>query len=164
MFRPVKLPAHIGGHLLLHHMPGRREPLVRVWQEITETRIGSIVSLAGLDETRKTAPEYANAIVNGSVPCDRIEFAFPDYGVPDDPAGLYLLARDLAERLRAGGRLLIHCGAGIGRTGMLAIGILLALDQPLDEARRAVADAGAGPVTPDQDDWVAWCATRATAR
>jgi len=164
MFRPVKLPAQIGGLLLLHHMPGRREPLVRVWQEIAEARIESIVSLAGPDETRKTAPEYANAIINGSVPCDRIEFAFPDYGVPDDPAGLYLLSRDLAERLRAGGRLLIHCGAGIGRTGMLAIAILLALGEPVDEARRVVADAGAEPVTSEQDDWVAWCATHATAR
>jgi hypothetical protein len=71
MFRSVKLPADVVGDLLLHHMPGRRESLERVWRGITEAGVDSIVSLAGRDEIEVGAPEYAKAIVDGTVPCGR---------------------------------------------------------------------------------------------
>jgi len=163
MLRSVKLPTQIAGHLFLHGMPGRSESLDRVWREIGEARINSIVSLAGLDEVRERSPEYAKAIVDGSVPCERLEFPVPDYGVPDDRAAFYAFARDLAERLRVGGRLLVHCYAGIGRTGTLAVCILLALGEPPEDAKCAVATTGSAPVTPEQDDLLAWFASQVSA-
>jgi protein-tyrosine phosphatase len=50
---------------------------------------------------------------------------------------------DLADRLRAGERLLVHCAAGIGRAGTTAACILIRLQVPLDQALRTVADARA---------------------
>ena len=54
---------------------------------------------------------------------------------------------DLADRLRAGERLLVHCAAGIGRAGTTAVCVLIRLGVAADTARRVVAEArpGAGP-------------------
>ncbi len=41
---------------------------------------------------------------------------------------------DLVERIVAGERWIVHCGAGIGRAGTTAVAILLSLAVPLDEA------------------------------
>ena len=164
MFRRVDLPTGVGGFLVLHSMPGRNEPLQKVWQEIDEVRIDCIVSLASLGEAREKSPEYANAVADGGVPCDRLEFAVVDFGVPDDRAAFFAFARDLAGRLRAGQRLLIHCGAGVGRTGTLAICVLVALGGPLERAKRAVSAAGSSPETAPQRELVAWCAEQAGQR
>jgi protein-tyrosine phosphatase len=54
---------------------------------------------------------------------------------------------DLAARLVAGERLLVHCAAGIGRAGTTAVCILVRLGRPLPEALSTVAAARpmAGP-------------------
>jgi protein-tyrosine phosphatase len=58
----------------------------------------------------------------------------------------------------------IHCGAGIGRTGTLAACVLLALGEPLAKAEQAVSAAGSHPETTAQRALVEWCAARARAR
>jgi protein-tyrosine phosphatase len=40
----------------------------------------------------------------------------------------------LVERVVAGQRLIVHCGAGIGRAGTTAVAVLVSLAVPLDEA------------------------------
>ncbi|MCI0548294.1 MAG: hypothetical protein L0027_13545 [Candidatus Rokubacteria bacterium] len=40
-----------------------------------------------------------------------------DFGVPDDAAAFARFLTALAERLEAGERVYLHCGAGLGRTG-----------------------------------------------
>jgi protein-tyrosine phosphatase len=75
------------------------------------------------------------------------------------------MASDIADRLKAGGRVLIHCGAGIGRTGTLATCVLLALGDAYATAAWVVADAGSHPETAAQRELVSWCAARVrTAR
>ena len=50
--------------------------------------------------------------------------------------------------------MLLHCGAGIGRAGTIAIAVLLAMGEPLDGAARTVADHRpmAGPEAGAQTD------------
>jgi protein-tyrosine phosphatase len=62
----------------------------------------------------------------------------------------------LAERLRLGRSLLVHCAAGIGRSGTTAVCILLRLGVSLDDAQRIVGAArpGAGPEVGPQRDLV----------
>jgi protein-tyrosine phosphatase len=62
------------------------------------------------------------------------------------------LLEDLHERLAAGGTLLVHCGAGIGRAGTVAAALLIGLGQDLDEALATVAASRpmAGPQDPSQ--------------
>ena len=80
-------------------------------------------------------------------------------GLTSAQVGLVLtltLVGDVANALREGRTVLIHCGAGVGRTGMAAIGVLLALGQPLDPAIVAVQRAGSQPETKDQAALVQW--------
>lgn len=53
----------------------------------------------------------------------------------------------LVERLRAGDRLLVHCAAGIGRAGTMAVCILVRLGVPVSDALTTVSEsrAMAGP-------------------
>lgn len=45
--------------------------------------------------------------------------AWPDHGVPDDPSDFLLFITSVRERRRGEEPLMIHCSAGIGRTGVL---------------------------------------------
>src|SRR5437870_1016605 len=101
-------------------MPGRYEPLDQTWRSIQSNRVDVIVSLAPMEEARRKSPEYAEAVEAGSLPAELLPFPVEDYGVPEDRSSFWLLARDLAQRLLQGRRVLIHCGGGIGRTGTLA--------------------------------------------
>uniref|UniRef100_A0A8C6V1B3 protein-tyrosine-phosphatase n=1 Tax=Neogobius melanostomus TaxID=47308 RepID=A0A8C6V1B3_9GOBI len=45
--------------------------------------------------------------------------AWPDHGVPDDPSDFLLFVRSVRERRKGDEPLMVHCSAGIGRTGVL---------------------------------------------
>ncbi|XP_022621877.1 tyrosine-protein phosphatase non-receptor type 3-like isoform X1 [Seriola dumerili] len=45
--------------------------------------------------------------------------AWPDHGVPDDPSDFLLFINSVRERRRGEEPLMVHCSAGIGRTGVL---------------------------------------------
>ena len=53
----------------------------------------------------------------------------------------------LVDRVAAGERIIVHCGAGIGRAGTTAVAVLVSLAVPLDEALERVRRhrPGAGP-------------------
>ena len=163
MFRSVRLPAGIPGTLRLHSMPGREEPLKEVWEEIQSEGVQIIVCLAGLEEIRTKSPAYAAALEARTTPCLVESFPVADYGVPDDREAFWSLASKTARQLRTGNRVLIHCGAGIGRTGTLATCVLLALGVPRAKAEQAVSAAGSHPETPGQRKLVSWCVDRAQA-
>jgi len=163
MFRRVGLPGGVNGGLWLHGMPGRNEPLERAWAQIRVDGIQTILCLAGSDEVRAKSPSYAAALDAKSTPCSVEAFPIPDFGVPDACQSFWGLALDIAAQLKSGRRILIHCGAGVGRTGTLATCILLALGQSRLDAQTVVSTAGSGPETPEQTALVAWCAARASA-
>ena len=161
MFRPVPLPNDVAGRLLLHSMPGRREPLEQAWEQVRIHGVQVIVCLAGSEEVRAKSPSYAAAFDAKTVPCSVGPFPIPDFGIPGDPEAFWSLASKIATQLNAGGRVLIHCGAGIGRTGTLATCVLLALGHPSVKAQQAVSTAGSHPETAEQRELVSWCAARA---
>jgi protein-tyrosine phosphatase len=161
MFRGVTLPSNVSGSLWLHSMPGRCEPLDQAWEEIRVRGIQAIVCLAASDEIRAKSPSYATALDAKTAPCSVEPFPIPDFGVPDDREAFWSLALQIATQLKAGARVLIHCGAGIGRTGTLATCVLLALAQPLAKAQKDVARAGSYAETDEQKELVSWCAARA---
>jgi protein-tyrosine phosphatase len=53
-------------------------------------------------------------------------------------------------RLQSGEAVLVHCAGGVGRTAMLAVSILVALGEPVDDARMAVSRAGSTVETASQ--------------
>ena len=90
-----------------------------------------------------------------------LAFAIPDRGAPPVRERFWELAIDVASRLQGGETILIHCAGGVGRTALLAIGVLLALGQTADEARSAVSRAGSTIETAPQSSLIAWCAAKA---
>ena len=160
--RAVQLPSDVRGALWLHAMPGRAEPLDALWAWARSARLDGIVCLAGEAEIAAKSPAYAEALSTSSGPCAIERVPIRDFGVPDDAEAFGALAARIAKRLHDGRRILIHCGAGIGRTGMLAMCVLLAMGYTLADANAAVRTAGSHPETAEQRALVAWWAERAT--
>ncbi len=73
----------------------------------------------------------------------------PDQGVTSD-AAVVTVASDVLDILRDGHGVMLHCGAGMGRTGTIAALVLMATGLGLDEAlaRIPAARPGAGPTVP----------------
>ena len=63
---------------------------------------------------------------------------------------------DLVARLHNGDTLVVHCAAGMGRAGTVAVCVLNRLGVPLDDALDTIAAArpGAGPEVGAQHDLV----------
>ncbi len=82
-------------------------------------------------------------------------FPIPDLHAPALDELLPLLA-EIGRRLDAGGHVLVHCGAGIGRAGTVAVCVLLQRGFTTDDALAHVADHRpmAGPEVGAQRDLV----------
>lgn len=53
------------------------------------------------------------------------QFPIVDFGVPDDDADWAALSSELRAILARGGRLMVHCRGGCGRTGMIALRLMV---------------------------------------
>ena len=164
MFRVVDLPGRVPGRLLLHSMPGRFEAIERVWHQLSSEAVGAIVCLAETYEIRLKSSKYAEALEAGTVPCSVLPFEIREGGVPEDRGAFWALANDVANRLESGITVLIHCAGGVGRTAMLAISVLLALGEPINEAESVVSRAGSIVETMPQIEMLSWCASQVTIK
>lgn len=151
-FKNLPLLAGTTGHLYLHNMPGRPkyERMSDFLDAARSLSLDGILCLCGMDEIRVKSPEYARAVGDGSLPCSWKAFPITDFGVPSNEAAFKVFVLETAESLRSGETLLLHCGAGIGRTGMTAACILEALGLSADQANKVVRAVGSGAETPEQ--------------
>ncbi|GAA1399004.1 tyrosine protein phosphatase [Catellatospora coxensis] len=74
-----------------------------------------------------------------------VAFPIPDFGVPDFTAYQELTAR-LADEVRAGRFVLVHCFGGIGRATVIAGGVLIRLGASAADAMAAIGAARGLPV------------------
>ena len=114
----------------------------------------TVVCLTEAHELDDRYPEYV-AWLRSEAGGRAIWFPIHDLHAPPPTAALELVD-DLAERLRAGESVLVHCGAGIGRAGTLAVCVLMRLGLGRDEALETVAAHRpmAGPEAGAQRDLV----------
>ncbi len=157
MFRAVTLPDGVKGRLFLHSMPGRYEGWNAFLEEAGKEGIDLIVCLTPEEEVERKSPDYARAVKRGRLPFRRESFPIEDFGTTHDLEGFSSLVLRVAGELRSGKGVLVHCGAGIGRTGTFATCLLLALGMKREEAERAVREAGANPEAPAQEELIDWC-------
>ncbi len=158
LFRSVRLPPGVNGELFLHSLPGRYEAFDAAVREIVKRNIDEVVCLATREEISLKSSLYETALRRAEHPWRQRMYSVPNFGAPHDRQGFLELTRDLARQLLAGNRLLIHCGGGIGRSGMLAVGLLMTLGVEAEAARETVAFAAARPETAAQDRLLEWLA------
>ncbi|MFV0257105.1 MAG: hypothetical protein ACK5PP_01470 [Acidimicrobiales bacterium] len=120
-------------------------------------RVGAdaIVCLCQPHEIDHRYPVYA-AWLAAEADHRAVWFPTPDLSVRP-LADTTTLVDDLVARLDRGRGLVVHCGAGIGRAGTMAVAILLAGGVPPDDALASVARhrPGAGPEAGSQTELVA---------
>jgi protein-tyrosine phosphatase len=85
-----------------------------------------------------------------------VGFPIPDRGVPALNGKATALISNIQSELTAGKNVAVHCRQGIGRSGLIAAGVLILSGLQVDEAIRTVSSARglAVPETPIQADWL----------
>lgn len=144
-FRTVTLPDAARGALWLHSMPGRREPWERFLADAQAARLTLMVCLTPRHEIASLSPEYDAALRADALPARWQHLPMRDFGLADNVVAFRAGIVALARELDAGEVVLLHCAAGIGRTGTAAACLLKSLGLTRDEALQRVRDAGSSP-------------------
>ncbi len=87
---------------------------------------------------------------------DFISFPIPDRGVPASVPAAVSLLRQIAGALEQGKRVAVHCRQGVGRSGLIAAGVLMISGRKTEEAIDVVSTARGVtvPETPAQLEWL----------
>jgi protein-tyrosine phosphatase len=83
-------------------------------------------------------------------------FPIPDLGIPSDGAAFINMVGQLALAVRNGKFVAAHCRQSVGRSGLLAAAVAVALGESLEGAVRAVTAARGVriPETLEQQHWL----------
>src|SRR5687767_4275852 len=109
--RPVRLPTGVPGQLWLGSMPGRFEAWPVFETNAQRARLGLVVCLTPRSELSELSPDYHAAVVAGRVPFRWQQTAMRNFGLPEDAAAFRRDIQAIAEALRAGDGVLLHCAA-----------------------------------------------------
>ena len=129
-----------GGMLALCPMPDPRDhAVVQAWAP------DLVISMV---ETKELAAGF-------TVPCARwMQVPVVDYGVPDDDGDWHRAADTALPTLANGGRVLIHCRGGCGRSGMAVLRLMIAAGEAADLALARLRSVRSCAVETDaQMDW-----------
>jgi len=164
LIQAVTLP---GGALLgMSHCPGRRgiDSAGRTWaraldadlQDIQAWGASTVLSLIEPHEfARLGVPDFAQAIAR--TPLQWLLVPITDMATPGAAtlAAWRVQGPALQQALNGGRRVLVHCAAGLGRTGMLVAKLLVLQGVSADEAIAQVRRARPGTIeTEAQAEWV----------
>ena len=144
-FRSVDLPPSVSGALWLHSMPGRFESWGEFLFKAQAVRLDEIVCLVPQHELSSLSPAYAQSVAQGDLPFRFLLLPMRNFGIAGEQQAFRSGIEQVARDLTAGQAVLLHCAAGIGRTGTAAACVLKALGLSRDEALDAVRLAGSDP-------------------
>ena len=154
--RRVRLPEDVPGQLWLGAMPGRFETWSAFLAQADRARLALVVSLTPRAELAELAPEYHAAVVRGRLPFRWMQLPMRNFGLPEDGPAFRRDIGDIADGIRNGDAVLLHCAAGMGRTGTAAACVLKALGLDAPEALQRVREAGSNPQNAEQSGLVDW--------
>jgi protein-tyrosine phosphatase len=139
---------------------------IAAWRE---AGVEMVVSLLEPDEAAQLVLEDEAAAATAGGIAFRA-FPIPDRGVPASKEAVATLANEILDALEAGRSVAVHCRQGIGRSGLVAGGVLVAMGKDPDAALKAVGAARGleVPETKEQRHWLevfaAWLATTKAAQ
>lgn len=145
------------GRIGLTHCPGRRvgstgAELAQM-QESGATAVVSLLQEAELDELGLS--DFGDLVGRAGMVWHHLPIV--DFGVPDDDfeARWAAVGAELRDRLARAESVVIHCYAGLGRTGMVAARLLVDHGEEPEPAIRKVRAARSGAIqNDDQERWV----------
>jgi len=124
-------------------------------QELRQEGVDVLVSALTMDEQQELGlqAESQACAANG---IEFVNLPVPDLGVPQDSAAFLTVVGRLAVAIQAGEHVAVHCRQSVGRSGLVAAGILIVLGSSLEAALRAVSDARglSVPETKEQRNWL----------
>lgn len=142
-----------GGRLGICPLPGRDGRVPEDLAAIRGWAPGIVVSLTEPAEmARHDVADMAGLLARDGI----AHAAFPvrDFGVPEAMADWPALSARLHGILDAGGAVLLHCHGGQGRSGMLALRLMVERGQDPDAALAGLRAARPGAVETDaQEAW-----------
>ncbi len=144
-FRPLELPAPGLGRVWLSSMPGRLESWPAFLDEAATKELQQVLCLSPLFEIERLSPAYAAAITAGTLPFRWTHLPMQDFGLSAEVDAYRAVIVEVADTVRAGGAVLLHCAAGIGRTGTSAACLLKRLGASTMVALQRVREAGSNP-------------------
>lgn len=150
-----RLDTPVAGTLWLSAMPGRDGGWPAFVEDARRARLDFALCLTPRHEIDALSPAYAAAIDAGALPFAWQALPMRDLGVAAGLEAFALALEPVAIRLQRGEQVLLHCAAGIGRTGTTAACLLMRLGQPPAAALEAVRQAGSSPESASQSAWVA---------
>lgn len=141
-----------GGTLALSPMPGRTRHYEADWQHLLSWQPDLVLSMTAQAELdRKGAGTLGDDLANAGV--GWMHLPVPDYGVPVDFD--WPMVRDgVFKTLDGKGRVLVHCFGGCGRSGMIALRLMIATGEAPEAALarlRAIR-----PCAVETDDQMTW--------
>ena len=156
----------LGGAIGLTHCPGRRslDATGKQWdrnlaQDIAALKdqdIAAVVSLLAKQELLHHGAENMEALLSQSE-IDWHQFPISDFGIPSAEVTKRWAEAlpQLLQYLQEGQKVVIHCAAGYGRTGMMTAALLVAMGVDAEQAIALVRAARPGTIeTPDQETFI----------
>ena len=144
-FRLVATPPELPGRIWLAAMPGRLEPWSAFLAQVQQAPIARVVCLTPRHELASMSPAYLAALNAGELPFTWQHLPMRDLGLAEQAQDFRAGIEMLAQAVLAGDGVLLHCAAGIGRTGTAAACLLKRLGLPTTVALQRVRDAGSDP-------------------
>ncbi|KAB8143970.1 tyrosine protein phosphatase [Chloroflexia bacterium SDU3-3] len=154
-----RIPLAAPGLLATMPHPRGGDWLADELREIAALGFTDLVSLLTPGEELELELER-EAELCGATPLAFHRLPVADMQVPESMGAALELAGALAERIRGGAGVAIHCRQGIGRSSLLAALAMAALGDTTEQAFTTIALARGRPVpdTPAQREWAARCA------
>jgi protein-tyrosine phosphatase len=120
-------------------------------------RVGLDLVVSLLEDDEASQLELANEDATARLRGIRfISFPIPDRSVPASLPDAVGLLREIGEALHEGRNVAVHCRQGVGRSGMMASGVLVLSGAEPRKAIEAVSAARGQevPETPTQMRWI----------
>ena len=115
----------LNGHLAIGHKPGKKLS----FNQLKSEGVTTVITLLNDNEG---AANIAQQSVQAAI--EWIGFPFSAAPQSNDPDEVLKLLSQLQQRLLNGGKIYVHCSAGIHRTGMIAYSLLRYLGCTADDA------------------------------